>query len=57
LLAAGVLWAGSSQRPGHSVVSARLDVEHGSRLSDLASRAGITPQAMADVVNDLQQCG
>jgi DNA-binding MarR family transcriptional regulator len=56
-IAAGVLRAGFPQRPGHSMVFAHLDIDHGSRLSDMAIRAGITPQAMADVVNDLQQRG
>jgi DNA-binding MarR family transcriptional regulator len=51
----GVVSAGFPQRPAHSAVFAHIDVESGTRLSTLAARANITPQAMGELVDDLQR--
>ena len=51
----GVVSAGFPQRPAHSSVFAHIDVESGTRLSTLAGRANITPQAMGELVDDLEQ--
>ena len=41
----GVNAAGYPQRPAHSAVMAHIDVEGGTRLTTIASRANVTPQA------------
>ena len=51
----GVVSAGFPQRPAHSAVFAHIDVESGTRLSTLAARANITPQAMGELVDDLER--
>ena len=51
----GVVSAGYPQRPAHSAVFAHIDVEAGTRLSTLAARANITPQAMGELVDDLER--
>lgn len=51
----GVVSAGFPQRPAHSAVFAHIDVDSGTRLSTLAARANITPQAMGEVVDDLER--
>jgi DNA-binding MarR family transcriptional regulator len=43
-------------RPGHGCVFRFIDVE-GSRLTDLAERAGLTKQAVGEVVSDLEALG
>jgi DNA-binding MarR family transcriptional regulator len=53
----GVVSAGFPQRPAHSSVFAHVDVESGTRLSTLAARANITPQAMGELVDDLERLG
>ena len=53
----GVVSAGFPQRPAHSSVFAHIDVESGTRLSTLAARANITPQAMGELVDDLERLG
>ncbi len=53
----GVLAAGFPQRPAHSAVFAHIDIEHGTRLTTLAARANITPQAMGELVDDLERLG
>jgi DNA-binding MarR family transcriptional regulator len=52
----GVVGAGFPQRPAHSAVFAQIDPE-GSRLSDLAHRANMTPQAMGELVDQLESLG
>jgi DNA-binding MarR family transcriptional regulator len=52
----GVSRAGYPQRPAHSAVFANIDLG-GTRLSDLAARANMTPQAMGELVDDLEGLG
>jgi DNA-binding MarR family transcriptional regulator len=56
-IVAGVVAAGFPQRPAHSGVFAHIDVEGGTRLTELARRANITPQAMGELVDDLERLG
>lgn len=56
-IVAGVVEAGFPQRPAHSGVFAHIDVEGGTRLTELARRANITPQAMGELVDDLERMG
>jgi DNA-binding MarR family transcriptional regulator len=52
-----VLAAGYSDiRPGHGCVFGNIDPD-GSRLTDLADRAGMTKQSVGEVTNDLEQRG
>ena len=44
-------------REGHGCVFGFIDLEHGSRLTDLADRAGLTKQAVGEAVAELQQLG
>jgi DNA-binding MarR family transcriptional regulator len=53
----GVMAAGFSQRPAHSAVMAHIDVEGGTRLTTIAARANITPQAVGELVDDLERLG
>lgn len=50
----GVIGSGYPQKPKHSAVFAQLGPE-GARLTDLAKRAGMTPQAMGELVDELEQ--
>ena len=52
----GVVGAGFPQRPAHSAVFAQIDAG-GSRLTDLAHRANMTPQAMGELVDQLESLG
>ena len=52
----GVVQAGFPQRPAHSAVFANIDRE-GTRLTVLAQRANMTPQAMGELVDDLERMG
>jgi DNA-binding MarR family transcriptional regulator len=52
----GVVGAGYPQRPAHSAVFAQIAPE-GSRLSDLARGANMSPQAMCELVDDLEELG
>jgi DNA-binding MarR family transcriptional regulator len=52
----GVVGAGFPQKPKHSAVFAQIDPE-GSRLTDLARRANITPQAMGELIDELEDLG
>ena len=52
----GVVAAGFPQRPAHSAVFAHIDIG-GTRLGDLARRANMTPQAMGELVDDLERMG
>ena len=56
-IVAGVVAAGFPQRPAHSGVFAHIDVEGGTRLTELARRANVTPQAMGELVDDLERMG
>jgi DNA-binding MarR family transcriptional regulator len=53
----GVVAAGFPQRPAHSAVMAHIDVAGGTRLSTIAARANITPQAVGELVDDLERLG
>lgn len=53
----GVVGAGYPQKPKHSAVFAQIDVDEGSRLTELARRANMTPQAMGEVVDELEELG
>lgn len=55
-IVAGVVAAGYPQRPAHSAVFAHIDID-GTRLTDLALRANMTPQAMGQLVDDLERDG
>ena len=44
-------------RPSHGNVMEQLELEDGLRLTDLATRAGITPQSMGELVDDLEVKG
>lgn len=44
-------------RPVHGNVLEQLEVEDGLRLTDLAGRAGMTPQSMGQLVDDLERLG
>ncbi len=50
----GVVGAGFPQKPAHSAVFAQIDPE-GSRLTELARRANMSPQAMGELVDELEQ--
>jgi len=52
----GVVGAGFLQKPSHSAVFAQIKPE-GSRLTDLARGANMTPQAMGELVDELEQMG
>jgi len=52
----GVVGAGFPQKPKHSAVFAQIDPS-GSRLTELAHRANITPQAMGELVDELEDLG
>jgi DNA-binding MarR family transcriptional regulator len=52
----GVVGAGFPQKPSHSAVFAQIKME-GSRLTDLARGANITPQAMGEMVDELEELG
>ncbi len=49
----GVVGAGYPQKPSHSAVFAQIKPD-GSRLTDLARGANMTPQAMGEVVDELE---
>ena len=44
-------------REGHGCVFGFIDFEHGSRLTDLAERAGLTKQAVGEAVAELERKG
>ncbi|HKH94976.1 MAG TPA: MarR family transcriptional regulator [Beijerinckiaceae bacterium] len=44
-------------REGHGCVFGFIDVEHGSRLTDLAERSGLTKQAVGETVAHLEGLG
>lgn len=52
----GVVGAGFPQKPSHSAVFAQIDPA-GSRLSQLARGANMTPQAMGEMVDELESLG
>lgn len=55
-LVASVVEAGFPHRPAHSGVLAHID-RAGTRPGVLARRANITPQAMGELVDDLERLG
>ena len=52
----GVVGAGYPQKPSHSAVFAQIGSE-GKRLTDLARGADMTPQAMGELVDELEELG
>jgi DNA-binding MarR family transcriptional regulator len=52
----GVVGAGFPQKPSHSAVFAQITPE-GSRLTELARGANMTPQAMGELVDELEDLG
>lgn len=52
----GVVGAGFPQKPSHIAVFAQIRAE-GSRLTDLARGANMTPQAMGELVDELEELG
>ncbi len=52
----GVVGAGYPQKPSHSAVFAQIELG-GSRLTELARKANMTPQAMGELVDELQELG
>jgi DNA-binding MarR family transcriptional regulator len=44
-------------REGHGCVFGFIDIEHGSRLTDLAANAGFTKQAVGEAVTELERLG
>jgi DNA-binding MarR family transcriptional regulator len=44
-------------REGHGCVFGFVDLEHGSRLTDVAERARLTKQAVGEAVAELEQLG
>jgi DNA-binding MarR family transcriptional regulator len=52
----GVVGAGFPQKPAHSAVFAQIAPD-GSRLTDLARRANMSPQAMGQLVDELEEMG
>ena len=44
-------------REGHGCVFGFIDLEHGSRLTDLAERSGLTKQAVGETVAELELKG
>jgi len=52
----GVVGAGFPQKPSHSAVFAQIRPE-GSRLTDLARGANVTPQALGELVDELEDLG
>jgi DNA-binding MarR family transcriptional regulator len=50
----GVVGAGFPQKPAHSAVFAQI-VPEGSRLTDLARGANMSPQALGELVDELEQ--
>jgi len=50
----GVVGSGYPQKPSHSAVFGQIRPE-GSRLTDLARGANMTPQAMGELVDELEQ--
>jgi DNA-binding MarR family transcriptional regulator len=52
----GVVGAGFPQKPSHSAVFAQLSPQ-GSRLTNLARGANMTPQTMGELVDELEELG
>ncbi len=52
----GVVGAGYPQKPKHSAVFGQLGPE-GSRLTTLAKGANMTPQAMGELVDEMEELG
>ena len=52
----GVVGAGFPQKPRHSAVFAQIRPD-GSRLTDLARGANMTPQSMGEIVDELEELG
>ena len=52
----GVVGAGFPQKPKHSAVFAQISPD-GSRLTELARKANMSPQAMGELVDELVEMG
>jgi DNA-binding MarR family transcriptional regulator len=44
-------------REGHGCVFGFIDIDHGSRLTELAASAGLTKQAVGEAVTELERLG
>src|SRR5512132_2209960 len=44
-------------REGHGCVFGFIDIQHGSRLTELAERAGLTKQAVGEAATELERLG
>lgn len=55
-IVAGVVGSGHPIKPSHSAVFAQIKPQ-GSRLTELASGANITPQSMGGIVDELEELG
>jgi DNA-binding MarR family transcriptional regulator len=44
-------------REGHGCVFGFIDIDHGSRLTELAERAGLTKQAVGEAATELERLG
>ena len=44
-------------REGYGCVFGFIDIDHGSRVTDLAERSGLTKQAVSEVIPELEQLG
>jgi DNA-binding MarR family transcriptional regulator len=53
----GINAAGFPQRASHSAVMAHIDTDGGTRLTTIAARANLTPQAVGELVDDLERVG
>jgi DNA-binding MarR family transcriptional regulator len=47
----------SHVREGHGCVFGFIDIDHGSRLTELAERSGLTKQAVGEAVGELEEFG
>lgn len=53
----GIATRGFDVRPSHSAVLANIDIASGTRSTALAERAGVTKQAIGELVDDLEKRG
>lgn len=56
-ISAAVQQVAPDQRPSHGNVMEQLDFEDGQRLTDLADGAGMAPQSIGELVDQLEELG
>lgn len=56
-IGAAVREVAPDQRPAHGNVMEQLDMEDGQRLTDLARGAGMSPQSIGELVDQLEELG